>query len=595
MNVPATGNDASKNPGMKKTPVSLLLLALLSSAHAEMRVWTNSNGSVLTAELIAMDDITVTLHDTGGKTFMIPRATLSGPDLAFLRTATLPPAKLAFDEGGRTLPQLTGSHVVISGQCNLEGAVVKLSGTLSGTSKVIDGRWDISIPQPLDGWAKGTVTFVAEAARAGRSADAKMTLNFVNPLDEGALGDGTTDDTAAIYKAAGRAMKQENGIVLLPPGKKFAYKAMITLSGVQLLGSGPTSCLYALDPMSSALAIKGRASTVRNLTLECNLGTTTRRDKGWQTMLFLDGAEDFWVDAVTIANSPSAGIMNYGGHGSPEKYSRITRCVVKNTLADAIHNTANAHHVWIEGNLALDNGDDGYAVVSYGTQRCHDIAVVRNSVRGGHARGVAVIGGEDVLIADNTIADMRAAGIIVGSEWGYKTNSVRGVIVRGNKITGSPSGLPAHGAIFIEGRKDFEVTDVSLEGNWIENSPQSGIRVSQHSNQIRMTGNQISGVKGAGILLKDGNDVTISENSVRRAGDSGIFIESPVRGTCLIQGNRIEEVNVAAKPENAAIRVLDNANGIKLEITDNRYKSGKTTVAKKIVCNVVQAVIKGNQ
>lgn len=576
---------------------TLLSLLLATSLHAEPRTWTNLQGRTLTGELIAMDTATITIRSQEGKILTIQRSTLTEADQAFLKSTTPPAvreAKITFDEGGNTISQVTGNHAVFSGTCELEGALVTLSGTVSGKAKVSAGRWEIPVA-PLDTWAKGSATITATAEMPGSKATASMTLNFINLLEEGAKGDGTTDDTAAILSAAKKAAAAENGIVFIPPGRKFAYKAMITLTGARLMGAGPSSCFLALDPLSSALTIKGKSPSVRNLGLACNLGTTKRQNKGWQTMLFLDHPEDFWVDAVTVENSPSAGILNYGGSGTPERHARITRCVVRDTLADAIHNTSSAHHVWIEGNLAERNGDDCFAVVSYGKQLCHDIVIVRNKGMNGKARGAAVVGGTDILIEWNEITNKTAAGIIVASEDSYKTNFVERVVVRNNRINGCPADLPAHGGIFVGGRADFRISDITIRDNYIDNSPAPGIHLGPHATRIRVEGNHIANSKSAGIFLRAAENVTITGNQINSSRTSGIFVASTAGGDCIITDNAFDEVSLNEQPENAVVRFEKNASLSRVEITGNRYKAGRTSVKEEIICPIKDALIKNNR
>ena len=82
--------------------------------------------------------------------------------------------------------------------------------------------------------------------------------------------------------------------------------------------------------------------------------------------------------------------MDFGGsHGT------IAHNVVRNTLADGIHNTHGAHDIIIDHNTVRAAGDDMIAVVSYGGEAlCHDILIVDNDVADQEwGRGISVVGG----------------------------------------------------------------------------------------------------------------------------------------------------------------------------------------------------------
>lgn len=580
-----------------KTHLLFLLFLLAPLAHSELRTWTNLDGRTVSAELVAMDEASVTIRNAEGKTFIIQRSTLSEADKTFLSSTTPSPVregKITFDEGGKTLPHVTGNDTIFSGMCDLEGATVTMSGAVSGTAKVNQGRWQIPVAS-LGTWAKGAASFTATAQGSGAKASTTMTLNFINLLDEGAKGDGTTDDTTAINAAAKKAAGVENGILLVPTGRTFAHDALVVLNGVEMLGCGETSLLLATNPLKSAVVLRGEGPRLRNLAVEVRLGGTKRQTGPDHQKVWVDGASSFWVDAVHVKNSAAGGIFNYGGVGSPERYSRITRCLVENTLADGIHNTQRTHHVLVEGNTARNTGDDCFAVVSYKTQLCQHIIIRRNKGSGGHARGVSVVGGADVLIEDNDIADKDAAGIIVASEASWETNLVERVTVRNNRIIGCPAKITAHGGIFVSGQKERPVSQVLLENNQIKNSPAPGIHLGSSAMQIIVRGNQIISSKSHGIYVRAATDVVIQENTIDAADKNGIFVASEASGDCLIQNNQISGVNLDEEPENAMIRFAVNTNLKKVEIIDNRFKAGRGKVREEVVCNVKGASIRKNR
>ena len=153
------------------------------------------------------------------------------------------------------------------------------------------GGHDVSLNLVPSG--AGTVN-VAGAQLSGNFAALNVANTFTQPqtlpvIDKGgqvfnvkayrALGNGVTDDTAAINAAITAAAAANGGLggtVLLPPGT-YMVSAPITLpSGVVLGGSGRTSTiLRAMTTFSgSALVIMGTSlcfgTRVANMTVDCN-------------------------------------------------------------------------------------------------------------------------------------------------------------------------------------------------------------------------------------------------------------------------------------------------------------------------------------
>jgi type V secretory pathway adhesin AidA len=88
-------------------------------------------------------------------------------------------------------------------------------------------------------------------------------------------------------------------------------------------------------------------------------------------------------------------------------YGVISGNQVHWTWADAIHNTGQSNNLLIVNNTIHNPGDDSIAVVSYGGNSiCHDITIINNRIYNTTNRGITVIGGLRVKIADNILSDM---------------------------------------------------------------------------------------------------------------------------------------------------------------------------------------------
>lgn len=188
-------------------------------------------------------------------------------------------------------------------------------------SVVVDGRRGFVVearvgPVSSVNGRGGAVTGLAEAADVPH-------LDVANVRDYGAVGDGTTDDTAAIQAAINAST-----LVYLPPGYTFAAADLTPRAGTVIVGGGAAGFSYtapAPDAMVATLKLKDGANTnlitgadgitqvqLRNLKLD---GNKTNNSSG--DLIHLDAAtahDTAWhIVDCTLDNSPHDGI--YIGSG----------------------------------------------------------------------------------------------------------------------------------------------------------------------------------------------------------------------------------------------------------------------------------------
>ena len=110
----------------------------------------------------------------------------------------------------------------------------------------------------------------------------------------------------------------------------------------------------------------------------------------------------------------------------------------KNTKADSFHNTCGTEWVTWEDCVAEGGGDDMMAVVSYDVDRigttyvtCHHITIRRfRGVNNRWARGLSVVGGQDILWEDCFVQNVNGFGLYIASESSYNTRGVKNVTAR---------------------------------------------------------------------------------------------------------------------------------------------------------------------
>ncbi len=301
----------------------------------------------------------------------------------------------------------------------------------------------------------GTVLAVLLLGRGDDGAGVPETDREVDVRDLGAVGDGRTDDTAALQEAFDTA--EPGTRLVLPEGIVFAHDDVLTLSSPDVVVSGGGT-LLATDEERSSFVLAADRVALDGVTLR--IEDTTRRYEAYeQQRLRLDGHTGIVVRDVRVEGSAAAGV--YVGGGTADFV--LDRVQVSGTEADGIHITQGAHDGRVLEPLVRDVGDDGVAVVSYAPDGapCARIEVVSPTVDGSSGgRGVSVVGGEDVTFRDIDVRDTYAAGVYVAAEGSFDTTGVSGVLVDGGTVDGANTGEDIdHGAILVFNGTDDETVD----------------------------------------------------------------------------------------------------------------------------------------
>ncbi|MEI4278300.1 glycosyl hydrolase family 28-related protein [Klenkia terrae] len=283
--------------------------------------------------------------------------------------------------------------------------------------------------------------------------------------DFGAVGDGRTDDTAAVQEALDAV--EPGQAVLLAEGKTYAVSDVLTLSvrGSVLAGDGT---LLATDEERSSLTVAADDVVVQDVTLTIE-DTSRRFDAFEQQRLWLDGHSGIVVRDVTVRGSAAAGIYVYGTTDFV-----LDGVQVSETEADGVHITGGATDGQVIRPVVRDVGDDGVAVVSYAPDGdpCARIRVQSPVVDGTDARGISVVGGTDITYTDISVSSTAAAGVYVAAEGSYDTTSVDGVRVEGGTVSdaNTDSGID-HGAVLVySGAEGRTVEDVTVSGLTIDDT-----------------------------------------------------------------------------------------------------------------------------
>lgn len=260
-----------------------------------------------------------------------------------------------------------------------------------------------------------------QAETAARVAQSVTFAPGVSPLSHGAVGDGSTNDTAAILAAAAAAQAQDRALIF-PPGYTFRMTADLPLwSGAVVHGDGATVDLRT-DGTTVGRRLLLQSCTnvkVRGLTLTCSNATARNQSQGMVTIF---GGSDILLEDLTITAGEGAGIITLPANTStasgPSRV-RIVRPRISGVYADGIHITRGTHDSWVIDAHVSATGDDAISVTSTLTDDgvtmynpCQRIQIVNATVvnrTSGPGGGVALYGAKDCTILGG-LADNIAIG-----------------------------------------------------------------------------------------------------------------------------------------------------------------------------------------
>ncbi|GEM_PF-6562129 len=164
------------------------------------------------------------------------------------------------------------------------------------------------------------LTFRSQADSPERSLVTKLNDLLLSPMDEGATGDGASDDTIAVERAL-RALDARGGGTLALYGKRYGVSRSISLpEAVSVEGNngafvalsgfhGEAVLLVANDKTLNSNAAYSRARRIDSMTVDCN-------DQENVSGIFLRNPERDRISNFSVFRCRKNGVSVYGGYGT---------------------------------------------------------------------------------------------------------------------------------------------------------------------------------------------------------------------------------------------------------------------------------------
>ncbi|WP_040261690.1 putative Ig domain-containing protein [Pseudomonas massiliensis] len=412
-----------------------------------------------------------------------------------------------------------------------------------------------------------------------------------NVKDFGAVGDGVTDDTAAMQAAIDAAAAAGGGTVFVPSGTYIVSAGEEPSDGCLMLksnvymegeGAGKTTVKVAdgsdtkiTGVIRSAYGEETHDFGLSNLTIDGNRDNTTGKIDGWFNG-YIPG-QDGHDSNVTLSGVE---IMNCSGYGfDPHEQTinmLIENCVshgngLDGFVADYMIDTKYVNNVAYDndrhgfnivtstndftmtGNVAYGNGGNGI-VVQRGSEDIpspYDITIEGGSVYDNGAEGVLVKLSSDVTVSGVDIHDNGGAGVrIYGST---------GVTVTGNTLTNNGLNAPVPEVVIqsyddttgVSG-KFFPGSDNQIIDNTITGGANSTYGVAERdedgTDRNVIVGNDITNTtKGATLTYGDGSYVGGTLPTYTIEGTSGAdTLNGTASNELLLAGAGKDVINAGA-------------------------------------------------
>lgn len=406
----------------------------------------------------------------------------------------------------------------------------------------------------------------------------------------GAVGDGSTDDTAAIQNALTLCRMAGGGIVYVPEGVYLVSSTLQAGSNTTVLGAGGgvttikmksgswssatqngsnggISCLQAYGSTSSNI-------TVRGITWDGNETGVTAipswADASECSPLALRGTANVTVDNCQVINSIGYSLYLWNCTDFTVSNNRVTSGQVSAAQGwgtpagqDGIHVSASQYGDVTDNIIATGNstaGDDAIALQSWGTgaNAIVGVSVTGNIITASAQSGIdlALSGGpiSSVAITGNTISNTQADGLILQPFSYAAATLTTGVTISGNTFANVGLGGTGYNGITAVG---YASNSLGTGNGWAD---------------LIITGNTFVGFDNSGQLgmfLTEGSGLQINQNAVDQwIATNGIQVGDSAGPTS------VTNFQVSGNTVNMTAGTDTGGNGILVQESQNGTVSG---------------------
>jgi hypothetical protein len=387
-----------------------------------------------------------------------------------------------------------------------------------------------AVASDINNWGNLLNAFLAVA----HNVDGTLT-SYINVMEKGAKGDGTTDDTTAIQNAINAA--GSNGVVFFPSGNYIISSALIVDNfQVSLMGLGEqftTQITIASSADPTYALIVGNTQSVGYNTIQ---GLTF---KGRNNTTSTGGGIHF---RSTISSIKQCRVIQFGGTGI--HIESFNASVISDVYFEDVYLTQNGkntttpgdnliiestvsdseyHRVISAGNSAKNTTRYGFNNNGGGTQKFTDCHAYFCSSHGFYQNGggeTTIIGGEWETNAGSNIYFNNCNNIIVSDALTFGATNTKEIVFNGVDL-GSIMGCNCSSATSDKHIGVYGSSRIVVADNVVKNSTTAGIEVDSGSTRCIVHDNIVNATNGiyiAGQYCDVHDNMMVTGNITEQAG-----------------------------------------------------------------------------
>lgn len=417
-------------------------------------------------------------------------------------------------------------HNVTSGQ----SGVVERAGPLVFI-RLSDGTIQCFIDSNFTNvWTQATSTVTANDMWSSLTVMATY-----NPMNYGAVGNGTADDSTALINTVNAVSYADGGLVYFPNGRRFRKTDVWNMDHGHIKFWAPNGQASIYNDCGGNVSKTSIAW--HSVTGVCVAGLVIQ---GWDAFrnddtprdscLVYDHCTTVETIGVHVIAGPDAGLFHFGDHDIYNEGNWV-----QNTWSDHIHHTEGATNGWSWNNFMTNaptpgsdtgaRGDDGIAAVTYnpGSPKVTDMEWWNNKlIDQNSGRGFSVIGGSRIHIHHNFAKHAAGAGFIVASEPSFNSESSDNITIDHCQAYDCGSVI-GHPSFLISGENNAAapLSNIAMDSCVSFADPNGDYRVEGVVNSATITNTNFNtSLSGFTTAIPSVNDARVVDTSVLRTRDT---------------------------------------------------------------------------